>query len=343
MSTAVADTSIITSDIALRNGLKFFEVVIAGWGLSNPQTAVLGPQGNKVTFLDDGLTFELPANVSLAGACIGPLSTVEQVIMSPDPNSYLGISGLSPQAAVRATGNNGANIGGQFTFETMVSVEHPLQQFMPGPITLKAAHNTTYRNRSTVLPGIEFVEPNNQILNFANDALTRDPVLQLFCWIKEPGPQSWPRKRTPYYDWDRVDSSLLTESAGEDTTLGMWPIGGRKRINLEAWALPAASNNTNDMQIGARVLLHRSTPPVTASNKAWDEVYALRSEQIYPRVANFPSPMTNPVHAQTMMQNEAAPNKLELLIENPMATFMELRVGATVASGDMYYSLRAED
>ena len=60
----VLDLSVVSPVIARRNGLDFFEVVIREWGDIGQGAVAL----EKV----------LPKNVSLAGACIGPMSTVNE-------------------------------------------------------------------------------------------------------------------------------------------------------------------------------------------------------------------------------------------------------------------------
>lgn len=345
MAAQVRDMSIVTPNIAQRNGLKFFEVVIRNWGLTNPDVSALGPIGQSITVIDNGLSFDLPSNLPLAGVAIGPLSTVDQVLLTPDYNGFVGINGLNAQAAARAVANNGGNAGNVFTNQILCSVEAPATVLVPGTISVEACRSHYFRQESPTVSGIQFVEPNNQLVQKIADNQFRAPILQLYCFLRQPGAMGWPTKRAPYFDWNRINGAFLTDVAGRDDTMAAWAISGRKRVQLDVWLLPKSGGGPADINTRARcrVLLHRATGPATSNSVAFDEPDILHSEQIYPAATVLPIPQGTDIHIQEELQNQAGPNKFSVLIDNPMATFMELRVGTDDDLGDVYYNMRAVD
>lgn len=340
MGAVVKDISVITSNVAQRNGLKYFEVVVSNWGLFNPDTNLVGTSG----IIGSGRSFSLPKDLPIAGIAIGPLSTIDQVLLTPDYNGFTGITGLVPTALQRAIANPSGGEGNPFTTQVPCSVEAPATAILPGQITIEACRSHYFRQRTELISQFQFVEPNNQLRQIMSSSRLREPVLQLYCFLREPGPAGWPTKRPPYYDYDR-QRAIADSDIGADTTVAAWPISGRKKVQLDVWMLPSTggAGTDNDARGRCRVLLHRGTGPETASNLDWDEPAMLHSEQVYPPATVLPNAQGSSIHIHEELQNAAGPNMFSVIIDDPMATFMELRSSFDSTLGDIYYNLRAVD
>ena len=335
------DISIITPVIAKRNGLPFFELLITDWG----DLFQANPAGN----VNDAVTKLLPPGVTLAGVAIGPLSTVSEVLLAPDYNSYVGINGINPQLStygvVDTSGTTLIGQGAQTFAGVTCSVERPFVGTLPGPVVVRAAASTLYEadpNNETAIRENSF-ETLSWFVN-ANLAATRLPVLQLYCWLKDPGPVGYPTKRAPLFDVIRIDGDDLPASLGNpNTRMKVYPIGGRKRVHIDLWALPPGGATTGGTIEYRVVLLRPVNRKLTVDVGPYNRFGQLFEHQVWPPASTGGA--QTPIGAR-LTEGDDETNHAHIEIDDPQALFVGI-YGALVAGGansvEALISFRAED
>lgn len=228
------DLSIIKPAVAERNGLDYFEVVIFGWGDIN--NLLTSPTSNALAInLSSAVAYTIPNTVSVYGAAIGPLSTVDTVQLQPDFARFSGIT--NAPSLLDAGLAYGTGSGAALSTNVSVSVQRPLIQTMPGPISIVATLPSRYANKANGGDNnnqgsqLQYVNLNGTVTTtrgeWIGDGWPAQPVLHLLLWLKAPGPSARESKRALY--WDAASNVFGFGLAGGDL---VFPVSGRRNVTI---------------------------------------------------------------------------------------------------------------
>lgn len=333
------DITVITHAIAVKNALPYFEIAVRGWGA--------GADNGIGRFL------RLP-NVPLAGLAISPNSTVDSVMVLEDYSAYTGAlsnynsndfsrdvdfthSTDDPIPPSTAGTNSGQTFGGKLrSARSVVSVHHPLiASISKGTVII--ARNSSRHN------GHYFDDANGSSQTFADKPAPdprvpyQQPILILRCYIRNPGPISYPSSRVPISYSRRgpaaVDGFAAHVQFGVPPTglIGAFPIGGRKKVHVEMWALPDNATGANSGIIDVRASVLRGGEAKVSANANPDESSQFFEDDIM-------SATLTPSTAANKVRTTITDNTAEWLLFFVLQTQL-----ATVQVVDFAIFARAED
>lgn len=298
---AALNQTILTHEIATRNGLPYFEVVIRGWG-SGPDNGI-------------GRFFRLP-DVPLAGIAISPESTVGECYVLEDFRVYTGaLSTYDPivfDSKIDLIGSNdnpvppdttgsgsGQTAGGAMaTHQSQVSVHAPLIKPISSGTAIVARNQSRYNEHYFDESGNDQDFPSTR---------TREPVLVLRCYIRSPGPLSYPSSRAPLLVNVRQAAVVLDKDNNPvqygltDTFVAYAiPVGGRKRFHISLWSLPDQFSGADSgvINVRASVLRGGETNRENLFNTDWAGNFF--EEEVIPSTALTPGGATNKVRYEEL-------------------------------------------
>lgn len=334
---APRDLTIITHDIAVRNALPYFEVVIQGWG---------GGEDDDI-----GRFYKLP-KVPLVGIAISPESTIDTVMVLEDFSVYTGSlanydgnsfardidhtrSGDNPVPPSTIGTNTGQTNGGRLKSQRSV-VSHLAPLIKPiSAITAIVARNSSRHN------GHYFAEDGSS-QDFGDkdapdpQAIYQAPILVLRCYIKHPGLAVFPSLRVPIIANERnavVQNLIDPVQWGNPPKhiVQAFPIGGRKTVHVEMWALPddATGDATGIIEVKASVLRGGEGKQSVMANP-------LESGQFFED--EIIAPTTLAVGGSNKARTTIVDNTAEWLL-----LFVEQTNGLNFHTVDLCFFVRAED